>query len=455
MMRYGLISLTVCFLLLSVCSAGQQIITTTDGRVIQGEVTVLEGGGYEVKTQFGVTTLSEAEVESMEDVPDPDVDYKERLEALAAGDVDGHIELAEWAEENDKLEESKMLFEKALAMLEEGDPQHRYVTLKIAEIEDELAGDEEAPDGGDPTPNGNGNAGGNQGGDDDLETLGLVSMDDVYVIRWKELHDNEGTWQANRRLNVKFSNNVLDTFEENKEGTQVYIAGDDNAWTEKELFDPRAFGRLSRSEKLFFIMANISRDNTTYSRDINILGDPAFMEHFREDIWPLIDNSCAQASCHGGANAPGGLRFLRPIRGSTSETGTRIYYTNFMTLSAHGGEDGLQLVDRVDVENSLLLQFGLPPTQARFKHPMVSGNEINAMFDGKTDSDYELIFDWIQNELHYPEPFYEIGFTVPGSEGGASSTPALDADGDDAPQGDGEEAPAEDVPAEAPQPEED
>ncbi len=455
MMRYGLISLTFCFLFFSVGLAGQKIVTTVDGRIIQGEVTETEEG-YEVKTQFGVTTLSRAEVDSIEDVPDPDEDYEDRLAALADDDVAGHIELAEWAEENGKLEEAQALFEEALEMLEEGDTRHRYVTLKIAEIADELAGDEGAADGGEPDP-GTRPAGGDRSRPD-VETMGLVSVDNVYVIRWKELHDNEGTWEANKRLNVKYNNDVIDTFITNKEGSQVYVPGDDNSWTTRELFDARTFKRMNRSEQLFFIMANISRDDVTYSRDIQILGDPAFMEHFRKDIWPLIDDNCAQAACHGGANAPGGLRFIRPLRGSTSEVGTRIYYTNFMTLNAYGGEDGLQLVDRVDVENSLLLQFGLPSTHAKFKHPLVAGAAITPIYSGKTDSDYELIRNWVQNELHYPEPFYQIGFTLPGGVGDAASeeTPSDEAAGsEEAPEPEDDDAPAAEEAPQEPQPEQD
>jgi hypothetical protein len=437
MMRYGLISLTFCFLFSSVGFADQMIITTLDGRVIQGEVTETEDG-YEVTTQFGVTSLHRSEVDSIEVLADPDEEYAERLAALDADDAAGRIELGEWAEENGRLVEAQTLFEEALDLLPADSPERRYVELKIAEVANAIAAAEQAevpptePAGNEPSNDGG------AAGRRDPDSLGLVSMDDVFTIRWKELHDNEGTWAANSRLNVRFTNNVEDVFADNMAGRQVYVPGDDGSWTERELFDARAFGRLSRSEKLFFIMANISRDDVTYSSDIRIQGDPQFMEHFRRDIWPLIDDSCAQAACHGGTEAPGGLRFIRPIRGSTSEVGTRTYYTNFMILNTYG-QDGLELIDRIDVGDSLLLQFGLPAGQARFVHPPVSGASIRSLYDNAADDDYQMVFTWIQDELHYPEPFYGVQVAMPDGE---ATSPAEEPQGDE-PEGDTEEPTSE------------
>ncbi len=109
-----------------------------------------------------------------------------------------------------------------------------------------------------------------------------------------------------------------------------------------------------------------------------------------------------------------------------------------MILNTYG-QDGLELIDRIDVGDSLLLQFGLPAGQARFVHPPVSGASIRSLYDNAADDDYQMVFTWIQDELHYPEPFYGVQVAMPDGE---ATPPAEEPEGDE-PEGDTDEPTSE------------
>jgi hypothetical protein len=108
-------------------------------------------------------------------------------------------------------------------------------------------------------------------------------------------------------------------------------------------------------------------------------------------------------------------------------------YTNFYILqkytktfqstdSAVFGRGDLRVIDRQHPEQSLLLQYGLPGSQAEYPHPDVPG--YKPVFHGKADPRFQLIQNWIGKALQPVEPDYGIDFPVPGSGSGAATTQA-------------------------------
>ncbi|MCK4601752.1 MAG: hypothetical protein KAU28_04765, partial [Phycisphaerae bacterium] len=332
--------------------------------------------GYEVRTRMGVVKLQRHEVESITDVVDPKQEYDERLAELADDDVDGHIGLGRWASENELTDEAMARFRHVLEI--EPDNQEAALLLRQleADLEREADSNADGDNGGPDQPPGDGAV------TPDFNAEWLVSMDDVYRIRMAEMREGE-------KIRVTFVDDVLDDFADVMTG-KMDIDG--------EKFDAKAFRGLSRDEKLQYILANVDRNDTSIRDRIHLMKDPAFMDQF-ERIWRLqIAESCGAAQCHGGVGAPGGLKLLKLPGGGAGDLGTRTYYTNFLILDMYKAETGQlrgrRLIDRNRPEDSLLLQFGLEPSEAVFTHPQVEGEAIKPIFRNTEDEKYEVTLRW-------------------------------------------------------------
>jgi len=400
MLRNGLICV-VCFLLAASAALAdtKKVVARNPDRVIVGEVTETDDG-YEVRTRFGVVQLQRHEVVSITDVVDPKQEHDERLAELADDDVDGHIELGRWAGENELTEEAMSRFRHVLEI--EPDNQEAALLLRQLEADLEREADSNASgdNGGPDEPPGDGAA------TPDFNAEWLVSMDDVYRIRMAEMREGE-------KIRVAFVDEVLDDFAKMMKG-ETDVDG--------EKFNAKTFDRLSREEKLQYILANVDRDDMSIRDRIHLMEDPAFMDkdQFRR-IWRLqIAESCGAAQCHGGVGAPGGLKLLK-LPGGAGDLGTRTYYTNFLILDMYKAETGQlrgqRLIDRNRPENSLLLQFGLEPDEAVFTHPQVEGEAIRPAFRDTEDEKYEVTLRWITESLRGPvHPYYNVDFTPPVGE---------------------------------------
>lgn len=410
MLRYGMICFVCCLMAAVALGETKKVVTRNPERVIIGEVTET-ADGYEVKTPYGVIKLQRHQVVSITDVVDPKEEYDERLGELAEDDVDGHVELARWAMKNELVDEAEVRLKHVLEL----EPGHPEATLLLRQIADDRQPPSQnndpttPPEGDDPDPT--------------FDPAWLVSIEDVYRIRMAEIAEDE-------KIRVKFVDDVLDDFSKMMAGETV----------DGKKFDSRKFRRLKDEEQLAYILANTDRDDTSIRDRIHITKDPAFMREFAK-IWDSIDRSCAATQCHGGVDAPGGLKLLESPSGSrTGDVGTRTYYTNFLILDqyrvAEGQYTGEQLLNRNRPEDSLLLQFGLEPEEASFVHPEVDGKAISVLFRSAEDRNYEDAMDWIRNSLRGPvHPFYNVDFTPP--------VPNSDEDEEPAPTEPAEPAPTE------------
>jgi len=76
-----------------------------DGRVIEGEV-VDKGDQVEIRLHLGSTTVRKDEIARIEKVKTASELYKEKAAAVAEGDADAHLELAQWCQEQRLAEEA-------------------------------------------------------------------------------------------------------------------------------------------------------------------------------------------------------------------------------------------------------------------------------------------------------------------------------------------------------------
>ena len=147
---------------------------------------------------------------------------------------------------------------------------------------------------------------------------------------------------------------------------------------------------------------------------IEVDEDPASIAKFRTRVhnsW-LIGN-CATSRCHGGVDA--GRFFL--YTGNAKDQ--RIRYTNLLTL-LNFKVDGKPMVNFEDPPNSLLIQYAMPRTTARYPHPDVKG--WKPIFGNSTPQLMQDTLDWIRS-MYQPRPEYPVKYIPPNLEAPDRATP--------------------------------
>jgi hypothetical protein len=186
---------------------------------------------------------------------------------------------------------------------------------------------------------------------------------------------------------------------------------------------PADFNGLTPLQQALLI---IQKGTPEMKRDVMILNDPPALFQYRRIVQPLVLQNCATSGCHGGRD-PSKFALVEPAE-SDAATYTNFYilqkYTKTFqsTDSAVFGRGDLRVLDRQHPEQSLLLQYGLPGSQAEYPHPDVPG--YKPVFHGKADPRFQLIQNWIGKALQPVEPDYGIDFPVPGSGSSAATTQA-------------------------------
>ncbi len=159
------------------------------------------------------------------------------------------------------------------------------------------------------------------------------------------------------------------------------------------------FARLAPVQQAYLILDEGKRD----MRDgVHILSDPPPLLYFRRDIVRALGTGCATSKCHGGHSA-GGL-YLYPQADNEAAA-----YTDFVILQKYArtlNGRRYQFIDRETPDQSLLLQYVLPPEFADLPHPGKSG--YKGIVRSRTDQHYKQIYNWISTQLPIPAPDYSF-----------------------------------------------
>jgi len=358
-----------------VCSARaqEQTLILTNRREITGTVTKTPNG-YVVQTDRGEMRFLDSQVIAVIEPMPPQEEYQVRKGLTDAGSAEDHYRLGEWAFRRGLLEIARDEFDAALAL----EPGLTKAIAMRANVEMAMQQSESATR---PAAAASGSA---------IPTDWLVSAEDISRIRLEELR--EGDFRAQ----ITFRNNVLDRFLRFQR-SRGKITG--------RAFEQRF--RLSRPlEQTLYMRPRLERRADALKEDILVENDPAFMVEFRRFVWPIIRQNCATPQCHGGDQAGGGLRLLVPARPSVPAD-----YTNFLILDGFVIENlGARLIDRGQVENSLLLQYGLDDRFARFRHRRA----LLRPFYGTPDSPaYLRVRQWIQSLRGPAHPDYRLRWAPP------------------------------------------
>lgn len=162
---------------------------------------------------------------------------------------------------------------------------------------------------------------------------------------------------------------------------------------------------LMRGDPLQVVRLAFALKARDFYPNITVVSEPHALAAFRaqvHDSW-LIPN-CATSRCHGGPDA--GRLFL--FNTGTADAGVR--YANLLNVLM-GNIDGTPIVSCERPNESLLIQYALPPEEATHPHPAVKG--WKPVLGAKLNPEkLQASLAWIRS-LYQPRPVYPIDYTPP------------------------------------------
>lgn len=353
--------------------ARQGVVNTNDGRIIRGDIQKNPDGTTNVTFRGSTLTLDPANISSIIYADDATADFNTRLSQLDPNDITGRIDLG-------RLELRAGQFDLAIRAAQDAqrlDPHNPDAAILLDTIQAErmlngrMAVAAAQPPGPPAATNPSPGA--------------YLTPDEIYAIRRAELLPDDD-------VRIDFYNDVR------KRYMELQANG-------------AAFDQETPTQQALDI---IQSGDPNLARDVHIETDPAVIREYRAGIQPRILAGCAAAGCHNG-DAEGGFMLYTDARDTLPA------YTNYFILQTTGrkleGGDTFghgpvyrPMIDRVRVDMSLLLQFGLPQSMAATPHP--NAHDFKPMFRGMDDPVYQFVARWISS-LRAIRPDYGIDFKLP------------------------------------------
>jgi hypothetical protein len=146
--------------------------------------------------------------------------------------------------------------------------------------------------------------------------------------------------------------------------------------------------------------------------EVQVVDQPRAMRLFRDNVHrAYIQNYCATARCHGGAQA-GRLALFDKLPNAEDTV-----YTNFLIIDRFRFTDDKPLIDYAEPASSPLIQMGMPRDISKRPHPLVpmppaGGDAWKPFIKSKDDLRYQQIVEWI-NAMYHPHPSYPVDYSPP------------------------------------------
>jgi len=402
-------------------------LTTDEGRTFSGEL-VSEGPEEVVLLISGIRTPFDRDrIASIEYAKTLAEAYAGRRKKIDDDDLEGRFELALWLAETRKaldmalgeLDEIEQAFdEKTPQTLREKVQSLRLVVENRLKLREQAKAEQTRTRPDPPRPDPEAAAGpdpeapdpeapGEAGAPEDWR-LGDEQINEIRVLELEEPPIQTG---------LRIPREVAETLIE-RYGDQVDYLGS-RSQNRRWLALPDR-----RKIRTFFEV----RARELYHK-IEVRRDPPALRAFRQIHRTYILAYCATSECHGGTEGAGDLGFWSG-RGQNHD---RTVYTNFMVLDSYENRDG-QMIDRVNPERSLLLQYGLPSAETSHAHPEVEGYRPRLL--NERHPQYRAIHDWI-GSLYRPRPEYNLqGWSLPAAGGQAPEEGAAEPEAEEeAPDG--------------------
>ena len=299
-----------------------------------------------------------------------DDEYTRRFKAMERTDVSGHLELAKWCRDKERWD----LVAKQCRFILNQNPHHAQAKLLLETAQTYLANQQRDASTDAQLPQ--------QPGKTPGKLPRLLTDAEIQNIRLHEMKlDNS------ERTNLRIDRDALRDFFDRYQGSGGVPA------------DSRDFFRMDRMQQAELMFRT---DPERYADKITVLGDPARLREFQRDVVPIVIRNCATSDCHGGPGA-GGLQ-LHPAERSSDP---KALYSNFYILHEYKGPQDQRLIDRDNLQRSMLLTAGLAPstdeTLKAYNHP----TDLKPPFDSEKNRDYLTIYNWLRT-LSIERPDYGI-----------------------------------------------
>ena len=297
-----------------------------------------------------------------------------------------HLSLCQWLMEQRRYELAR---DELQALLEHSDMPRAHRLLKIVNAQIALLEKPEpssAPNARDGSKSADPQDDAGPVHGDDLLPDEIISSEDVNIIRVYEIAFGQPP-------KVKIKPDTIRTLIETY-ATSPLIPASQTGRTAMFRADPIDLVRL-----IFELRAR-----ELYPQ-INVLSEPQTLNMFRlrvHDTWLM--NNCATSRCHGGVRA--GRLFLHR-RHYKDE---RVRYTNLLILERLDLDSRWPLINYDQPNMSLIIQHGLPRTEARLPHPDVKG--WRPVLGRGRQRLREAAVRWIQSMMQ-PRPEYPVDYEPP------------------------------------------
>jgi hypothetical protein len=378
-------------LLASALLAKPGVVTNRQGETFNGDVTEDDKFVY-VNGAGGQIKLDKRNIASVVYADTIDDQYAARHAKLGAKDVKGRMELAQWANDNNRadlavaaLQEARKIdpMNKDAARALDAAQQQLDMDLAAAKDKGKPAGPTTAPVTASATAAGKATTTPTtqMAAAPPLERR-LLTPDEINIIRQKEMQPDDPA------VKVNFTNNVI----------KRYVTSGDHNMAD--------FNKLSKEAQALEILTH---GDAAMAKDVHITSDPTPLADFKKKVYPIISSGCASSACHGGTKAGDFVLY-------TGDTPAAVYTDFYILLNYSTSVDGVKYLalDRETPDHSLVLQFGLPAKDGKPPHPKLPGSRT--IFKSTTDPKYDAIFTWMTKSLSELQPDYgiHVASSVPG-----------------------------------------
>ncbi|HEX4123810.1 MAG TPA: tetratricopeptide repeat protein [Tepidisphaeraceae bacterium] len=341
----------------------------------------------------GITTTFQkpnvAQIIYDDDVPNI---ISERLSKLGPTDVQGRIDLAQFAMDFKRYDDAKRILTDAQKI----DPGNSRVSNMLANIDEMTQPPPQTAPANPNTPAAPGPAGPSQA---NRNTPAPTTS--AAPIQLREVTPNEinkirlAEWQEGQlKVHVRIDSDVRNQF--------IAESGISTA----------SFLKLPLAQQAWQMWTK----DPALASGIHMLGDPPALLQYRQVIHRQIITGCAASSCHGGDKA-GSFRLF-------SGSDDPAVYTDFLILNKYGlSVEGRMypMLNREQPQESLLLSEMLTPELALVPHPKAEG--YRGMCKTKADPKYVVTLAWIRDALNPVRPTYDIDLTQPPPKTDKSAPP--------------------------------
>ena len=376
------------------------VVYTVDGKTLEGVVTEF-ADEVRIDANGIVTTLPRAAVRTIE-YGTARERLEKRLAELPEDDLSGRLRVGEEALAAGELDLAQDVGQRVLQRSPGNDAANRLLDRVSRQRQlDSARGSGVRPGQNTPGPR----VAPSDRAPDRAIAPGQVpalSPEQINLIRQVELQPADAT---RSRARPRFENDVLRRYVQDQKGLEF-----------------RQFNTQNDVQKALTLIAA----GEPYQQDVIINNDPLGVLEYRRDVEQFVLNGCATSGCHGGAGAGnngGFVLYPAPRDEPTS-------YTNFFVLNTYvrqeadpaggafgGGPLSRRMIDREKPDESLLLNYMLPPDRAPVPHPTVEG--YNGIVPDVNNRNFQATRNWIGNVLDR-----EAGRYYAQAAGNATTQPA-------------------------------